>query len=448
MNRMRRDERGVAMVTVLLVTAVLTGLGVTITQVSLSNLGNAGRDRLSSGALGAAEAGVARAISFIHQNNTNVLKCSPTCASTGGTDTRWKWGNSSTPAEVSLPDGRKAKVWIEPVQPYQPPAYKVGTYRIHSTGTAGAGPGKRTLQVTVEVKPLSFPFGVYTREKLNNGGTAAIYNETVLSNACIDNRDKMTFVGIDAYYGIPAAAHSTSYITGANLQICDSNLANVRNNDKKAIHGAAIGTCNTNFPYDQDNAPLGGSFPAGSGCLSAPNQYTNSSLFTIDMLQDEPYNFVPRGLTDAQYALLRARAQAQGTYFTTTKPTSWPNAATTPNVVIYFKIGAGQEVQLNTELNSYAWTTDPSCTQQHPGLVLIVEGGDLRINSNAKLTGAVFVPDGSLTYNGGAELVGTVFTKKLTLSGNAQISLNECYTRSTPGGVLDIKPIRFREVDR
>ena len=443
MNRIRRNERGVAMVTVLLVTGVLTALGVTVTQVSLSNLGNAGRDRVAGGALGAAEAGVTRAISYLNLNNTNVVACSPTCASN-------PWGNSSAPKSISFPDGRKASVWIEIIQPYAPPAYKVGTYKIHSVGTAGSGPGKRTLQVTIEVKPLAFPLGIYTVQKLNNGGTAAVFNETVLSNECIDSRDKMNFSGIDAYYGIPSAAHSSSYITSANLQYCDNNLTNVRNTDNKAIHRAAVGTCNPTFPYDRDNAPLGGPFPAGSACGTAPNQYTSSSLFTEDMLKAEPYNFLYRGLKDADYALLKARAQALGLYFTTSSPsaTSWPNAATIPNPVIYFKIPLGQKITLQTELNSYAWQNDASCLLQHPGLVLVVEGGDLQLNSTAKISGAVFVPDGNMTYNGGAQLVGTVFAKKLHFTGNASISLNECYTKSTPGGVMDIKPLRFREVDR
>src|SRR4051812_37641261 len=117
MNRLRRDDRGVAMVTSLLVISVLTALGITVTQVALNNLSNAGRDRLATGALGAAESGVTRAIAYINRNNTNALRCSPSCTSNA-------WGNSTTPQSVSLPDGRTAKVWIEKVQEYAPPSYK------------------------------------------------------------------------------------------------------------------------------------------------------------------------------------------------------------------------------------------------------------------------------------------------------------------------------------
>lgn len=442
MERIRRDERGVAMVTVLLVSAVLTALGVTVTQVALSNLGNAGRDRVAGGALGAAEAGVARAVTWINSHNPNALACSPSCASN-------PWGNSSTPETVTFPDGRQASVWIEPIQPYAPPAYKVGTYKIHSVGTAGSGPGKRTLEVTVEVKPMQFPLGIFTRHELENGGTGAIFNESVLSDACIDKRDKMSFTGIDAYYGIPSAAHSTKYITSANEQTCTSNLNQVKATDNKAIHRNAVGTCNATYPYDQDNSPLGGTFPTSSACSTAPDQYTDTSLFTYNMLVAEPYYYKPRGLTDADYALLRARAQAQGLYFTTPNPGSlWPIASNVANPVIYFKLADTQEVSLQGELNTYEWVNDPSCLLEHPSVVIVVEGGGLKLNSNARISGAIFVPDGSLTYNGGAKLVGTVFTKQLFMTGNAEISLNDCYTRSTPGGILDIKPVRFREVDR
>src|SRR5712671_2113589 len=93
MQRLRRDERGVAMIVALLVTAVLTALGITVTQVAISNMTNAGRDRVASGALGAAEAGVTRAVAYINRNNTNALSCSPSCSTLA-------WGNSTTPQSV------------------------------------------------------------------------------------------------------------------------------------------------------------------------------------------------------------------------------------------------------------------------------------------------------------------------------------------------------------
>jgi uncharacterized protein (UPF0333 family) len=439
LSRIRRDERGVAMITALLVAAVLTALGLTVTQVAFSNMTNAGRDRVASGALGAAEAGVTRAIAYINKNNTHALNCSPNCATN-------PWGSSANPQTISLPDGRTAKVYIKQIQEYAPPAYKVGTYKIYSVGTAGAVPGQRTLEVTVEVKPLAFPLGIFTHDKINNGGTSSVTSESVLSDSCVDNRSHINFTGTDAYYGIPAAAHSTQYITEANLQACDPSLTNVKANDRNAIHRSS--TCSSTYPYDQDGAPLGGAFPLGSSCTTAAGQYTSSSLFTMQMLTNDPYNFLPRGLTDAQYALLKARAQANGTYYTTPTPPSWPVASSVSNPVLYFKLSPGQEVNLQGDLNTFAWSNDPTCALQHPAVVIVVEGGDLHINSNASLSGAVFVPDGTLTYNGGAVLIGTVFTKSLVMTGNANISLNDCYTRGTPGGVLDVRPVRFREVDR
>lgn len=444
MNRIRRDERGVAMITALLVVSVLTALGITVTQVALNNLSNAGRDRVGAGALGAAEAGVTRAIAYINKTNTQALRCSPSCLSN-------PWGNSTTPQSITLPDNRTAKVWIEKVQEYAPPSYKTGVYKIHSVGTTGpvaASPGQRSLEVTVEVKPMGFPLGIFTHQKINNGGTGTVTSESVLSDSCIDSRDHLNMSAIDSYYGIPSAAHSTRYITSANLSYCDNDLNNVRVSDNKAIHKASIGTCNTTYPYDQDGAPLGGAFPAVSTCTTAANQYTSSSAFDLPTLQGDPYNYLPRGLTDAQYALLKARAQALGTYYTTTSPPAWPVATTVSNPVLYFKVPAGQEVSIQTDLNSYVWTSDPTCASDHPAVVIVVEGGDLRLNSSASLSGAIFVPDGTLTYNGGATLVGTMFANNLTFSGNATVGLNDCYAKSTPGGVLEIKPTHFREVDR
>ncbi len=103
------DDSGVAMITVVMVAAIMTGLGLAVTKSAVVNLDNAGRDRVASGALGAAEAGVAGAITYIRSNG--VRQFCATCTSAF---------NESAPATLTYPGGGKATVWVRRVQEYDP----------------------------------------------------------------------------------------------------------------------------------------------------------------------------------------------------------------------------------------------------------------------------------------------------------------------------------------
>ena len=89
-----KGDDGAAVLLVVLVGIVLTGMGLALARTSVANLDNAGRDRVSSGALGLAEAGVGGAITHLRGNGVNHL-CD-TCTTT--------W-NASSPATLIFPSG-------------------------------------------------------------------------------------------------------------------------------------------------------------------------------------------------------------------------------------------------------------------------------------------------------------------------------------------------------
>lgn len=424
------------MLTTMLVAAVLSALGVFALNVGLSNLKNTTVDRNTLQAMGAAEAGVTQALGYLRANGVRVLACSPTCPAN-------PWGNSSTPQSLTLSGGTTALVWVEKVQEFAPPTYLSGTYLVHSAGKSQSGASVRSVAETVNVSPYKFPLGIYSEQKISFQGNGAIVSESIFANSCIDSRgyDHLLFQGTDSYYGLPAAAHSTSFITTNQVNSC-SPL------DSGAIHLGSNTPCNTttftqgSLKYDQD--AQGGTLPAGSPCL-APGVTT--SHFDLPTLVSQ-YGYKPRGLTTQQYAALKAQAQAAGTYYTGSPPT-WPQAATSPNPVLYFKLSAGQEVQLGNSLSSYAWATnDPSCTQVHPAVVIVVEGGNLHITGTGGLAGALLVPDGTITFDNATTFVGTTFSQQIIFAGNDTFSLNDCYTKNTPNGILDPKAEHFHEVDR
>lgn len=443
-------DRGAAVVSALLVGVILTTLGMAIAATAGSSLRGALADRGVGTALGGAEAGLARGLQYLRVTQPRELNCSPTCSAN-------PYGNSAAPQSFTFDDGSTASVYIKVVQAFSPPAYRSGTYVIHSVGRGKGSVGMRTLEQTVSVAPFSFPLGVYTDEQISFQGNGAILNESVFSRSCIDSRGKpgdggLSFDGIDSYYGIPAAPHTTSFITPDQVNNC----ATVRG----SIHGSNPTTstkpCNStqfymqdlrrygSFVYDQSG--YGGDFAPADACSSAPSQYTKSSKFTLEMLQSI-YGFKPRGLTPEQYDALKQEATRRGTYYTSPSPPSWPNASTTPYPILYFKIGANQTVNIQNQLSSYLWQNDPSCTLRHPSVVIVVEGGSLHVTGSTGFSGAIFTPDGQTRFDGSNKFVGTAFAKQFTTAGNDTISLNDCYAQSTSPLILEPKPLQFREVD-
>ena len=441
-----REDAGVAMITVVMVAAIMTGLGLAVTKAAVVNLNNAGRDRVASGALGAAEAGVAGAITYIRNNG--VRQFCPTCTTT--------W-NESAPVTLAYPGGGQAVIWVRRVQEYNPAAgVKTGQYLIRSVGTIGVGPGKRTIEQAIDVKPFDFPLGVYTQSKINLGGNVKVTQESVFSGSCVDSREKLSFLAgpngsiIDPYNGLPAAVHSTSYIREKSQSVCSTaSLANVKATDNDAIH--KVSTCNELYKADQDGSPLGGAFTSGTcaAYTAGRGDYASKgSEFDEDTLRNV-YGFKPRGLTDEQFKLLKNKAKASGTWFPAGVTPVFPTASTVPgnpgyNPVVYIE---DQNVTINNDLNSYAWVSDPSCSLLHPSVILIVERGGLNMGSSSSYTGNLFIPDGTTSFAGGSSLLGTIFTKELKFTGNGEVGMNDCFAKNTNGGILNITKTKFREID-
>ncbi len=422
MRNTARGDRGVAMITTLLVGAVLAALGVAVVDVSVASLKSAGRDRVAGGALGAAEAGIAQGID--HVRSTGV----------GGLAPGAPWGDAANAVDFDLSDGRSASVWIEVIQPFAPPLVKVGTYKIHSTGTVGNGPGLRSLEQTITARPFEFPIGVFAHQIALNG-TPNTFQENVFSTGCISGRDKMIFEGIDPYYGIPASAHSVKWISTKN--------GSCAANESRNIHRTSV--CNPLYPYDQD--ALGGNLN-GTSCDGSGTTYPQTSGFTQADL-DATYG---KALTEGQLASLRAKAQSQGNFWTSATGWTPPNPAVHPNAVLYFKIGPNATVTLQNELNGY--TYDQTCVNPPRSLIIVVDNGSVgsggvHLNSNNDLFGALFVQKGNFQYNGTATWTGTVYANTLDKwNGNAEARLDSCFLTNLPGGLLNVSLTRFREVDR
>lgn len=418
-------DDGISMITVILIGALLSAMAASMAVISSNNLRNAGRDRVAGSAMGAAEAGIAQAIAYLRTTNpVTELACSPDC----GAANPWGEDDPGLRQRLTFPDGGTADVHIEVDQPFNPPSVTVAVYTIKSDGTAGTGPGLRRLEQTVTVEPLPFPIGVYSN-KINLNGTPQTFQQSVFSTECITGREKMEFNGTDAFYGIPAAAHSTKYISTGNNRPCEPN-------ENQNIHKTV--DCNPAYPFDQDN--LGG--PVGGACTGVPGGTSYFDQAALDQFG--------RPLTNDELATLRVAAQSQGQYYNGTTSINPPDPTVYPNAVLFFDLAPNQSISIQNELDAYEW--DSTCTNPRTLIIVVnhssVGSGQVKLNSNADLAGAIFVQRGDFEFNGTATFTGTLVSNSISKwNGNATSALTACFLDNLPPGAMEITATRFREVD-
>jgi hypothetical protein len=450
--RLRADlERGSAMIVTLMVMALLGALATSMAAVTVSNLRSARHAQQSGAAVNAADAGVAQAVTYLRTHGVRDLHCSPSCASN-------PWGNRTTPATTTVAgqQGQSYRVWIEPLAPY--PQNDPARYRIHSTGTA-AGNAVRSVTTDVQLTATDIPMGIFARS-IMGGGNAKVHHESIFTTGCVYSRSKIDLEGIDVAYGIPAGVHSSQIITDSNGsgQFCPTT--------KKPIHNPLL-PCNTAYPYDQDR--LGGSLlltPCQSTQLTYPayqpadldgdgNADVNGSFIRDSSTLFEHFGIRQPALTPAQIDELRVVAQSQGNYWTSGSGWTSPDES---NAVMFFDLeaaGSDRTVDLNKvtgfSRDSNLSRTDPRCTTS--SLTIIVQGGNVRLNSNQRLSASVFLtssaPYGQVTKaNGTAQFTGTMYADSIDLTGTADLSMDECFLDNVSPALFEMDVNSYRELDR
>lgn len=489
-----RDDEGVALITAIFVMLVLLAFGSVVATLGVNNLRNANNDRAAGSSLGAGDAGVAQAIEYIRSNGVVGLTCpdaNPTSCSTNPAG----YSNPSSPKLVPLDsagvgcntgNSNCAKVWIGVVQAFAPPAVKTGTYNIHSEGVYGNGPSARQLVVTLKVTPDKYPIGVFGQSVSGNGGTA-IYTESLFTTGCVSpawngQGNGTRFSGYDSYWGQPAAPHTTTHISttnncGANGYIhadtpgnpapfagaCPNNTAlnGAQSGDGGVVSATVGGQC-----YHVYQRPDGSWYPDGvcpTGATPRSDGLCDTTAFTTADLNR--YGYRPRGLSDAQYAALKARAQAQGTYniapgSVSAAVTNLLNAGINHPILYWDCSNAGsicstaQAVSLRqSDFPAGVFNTAPISSGQSCSLVRVVtivvvhSGLTFQGGNNTWFDAAMFVPDGSFNGNGGYQILGTLFSNNLDLGGTQAFSLDSCWVASFPGPVLNLTQTGFREDD-
>ncbi len=149
LNRLRRDERGIALITALLVTFVVVLLSITVVNLSIHNVEQSGYDRKRVQSVNASEAGVDYVWNKIEQTapenlSWNATTHAGTYAGSLGTGP----GTASFNATVTYFDANQVQMTTQPSQT-NPPSYALITSQGTTNGTV-----VRKVQSYVKLTPI------------------------------------------------------------------------------------------------------------------------------------------------------------------------------------------------------------------------------------------------------------------------------------------------------
>lgn len=500
LRRLAAAERGVAMVTVILVGAALTVLSSTAAIVTIQDFRSGADDRRATEALSFAESGVERLMLELRTagygwERLNEAGCSlpPISVPQGDLGSNRYYNVYLTVYNANLPPAERLPVvgtwrpgqpWStsndtkavctshENVSPTTPLLFAITSTGEHPTAT-------RVVRQVVRITTRGLPIGMYADSVNVQGGNPSAISISLVTPGNVDGRDNLEFRGIDPYYKLghfwdgqsmaiaaPASVHARGSIN-CSKQACGNDYQE----HPEVLNCTANRVDNGQSQWDQSG--FGGSLaglskcPKWSGSPAGPPPYSN---FTeADLVRSRP---TPQ-LTEEDYAMLRQAAKDRGLYCAMTGSNTNSGTCTTPsgtfstNGTIQSVVGVGNHY---VAFFDYPKSGDPFSSKQtvtwkagvgpcsddqsiNKSVIIVIRYGSVDLTGKDEITGAFLAPDGQawLRGQGGSDVVkihGTVIAKKIDIGGNAEVLLTECWVNNISSAFLSVTPLSWSEVDR
>ena len=501
MKKRLRNEAGVAMVTVLLVGAVMTVVSSGAAYVTIREFQSGQDDRRASEALAFAEAGVDRLLLELRRNpnlNWNRVseagcKYEPIAIPKGDLGNQrsyrayltvyhpdlagaarlpalhtWKktgdgWNTTWNDGETLCTDTTRPGPL--PGGPQVPQYFAITATGEHPTAT-------RVVRQVVKIGARGFPIGLYAESVHVQGGNPTASNISLVTPGDVEARENLNFSGSDPYYKLgdfwdgqsmsiaaPAAVHARGSIY-CRKQDCGND---------ELEHPGPLNCAFNNGQSQWDQSGGGGSLtgvakcPAWSGTPAAPPPY--SSFSDADLANATP----KPALTTQDYSNLKESAKESGLYCAVAA--SWVcttpsgaystngNITSTPpgvgnNFVAYFDFpSSGDPFSVQRTVTWKAavgpCNLDATLTKS---VVMVVRYGSVDLTGKDEIVGAFFAPEGQLWLRGSGGTVkieGTAIAKRIDFGGNAEVTLTDCWVQNLPGAAfMAVTPQTFSEIDR
>lgn len=491
-----REQRGVAIITVLFVGAALTVLTTTAAFMSVRGLQSSTADGQSARAMAAAEAGLERFMLDIKRGAVSVSSMKEAgCASAPIALPPGTLGVGSYNVELTIYEPSQAKKvpdspWTVANDATPPCSTRSGNlYAVTATGTQGSG--KRVVRQVIRAIPgkSKFPLGIYA-DRIDANGNPDMNNISVFTRGDIVGRAKISLSGIDSNYtmrdvydqsanggfswsggltwdsNIPAAVHATGeiYLKGATARgrehpAVPNCTANDTRNGGYALQsewdGSACSGCTSNGAITSDVCGGLAGYPPTA-------RFTQNDMDRIAQV---------RNFTEDEYASLRSTAQATGIYcnFASSVNQCWRNGVAgasdtswsdgelptgSPTLVAYFDFPGSANTSGNTITWSATWRAisglmcDAATPSNNRVLVAVVRNGNFQLAGNPQVTGAVLVPEGDFDATGTPLLHGSVTARTFRVRGNAVFESSSCFAAALPTTSSELTVEGWSEIDR
>lgn len=496
LRAVRLSERGVAMITVILVGAALTVVTSTAAVISIQDFRSGADDRRATEALAFAEAGVDRMLTELRRTDygwerlneagcrlapiavpqgdlgsnryynayLTVYTLNPTVAPADRLPVvgSWRPGDPWSTAN----DSRTVCTDHENVPPTRALLFAITSTGEHPTAT-------RVVRQVVRISTRGLPIGMYADSVNVQGGTPRALSISLVTPGSISDRDNLAFSGLDPYYKMghfwegasmdepaPASVHARGTIN------CNNSSCRARGNREHPgpLNCDANGTANGQSRWDQSG--LGGSLSGVASCPGYAGLPPYSNFTEADLERSRP---TPQ-LTPEDYALLKQAAQDRGLYCR--QGTSGPASCTTPTssftssslniqsvagvgnrYVAYFDFPSTGDPFANSR--EVVWSAAVSPCSDDPAVnksvIIIVRYGSVQLSGQDEINGAFFVPEGRIWLRGQGgtfKVHGTMVAKQIDIGGNAEVLLSSCWVNNMSTLFLNVRALSWSEVDR
>lgn len=454
-----REERGVAALTVMLVTSVLAAAGAVVAFTATAELEIAGRDRRAEEAFAAAEAGLDQAATHFSMqatwSRTRTFECLNNPLVADSAEYREPTTNRVCGVRITSPSNGRV---VRPT---------TGRPFVEYTAVSRAKEGRtvtRTLAGRFRVEALNIPFGMFVNGNVDLNGTPQLLRESLLVTGTVTSREKLStdwntnqaFDDPDLAWAFhrdlitsnPVPDMCSDSSTGQQMG-CAGVFSNVQIYEKNGqngveIHGQSADPTVSAYPRDRD--------------------FVHQGAIVNGVKQ--PVVRIPADDILEQMALLKQQAGVQGLYLdyrngkndnVVIQPGDLgaPAREFSQQVIVYIDADAGDSVGWKVGLIPGSTTsdirfTDPDTAQRvgPDAGIIVVRGGSMRLEANTQWSGALFVPESALRILGGAVCTCTIYAQGFTAEGgNSTVQLTPEWFTRIPGGLFGVRRLVFLECE-
>lgn len=489
-----RNERGVAMVTVLFTAAVLTVVSSTAAFVTIQEFRSSGNDQRGAQALAYAEAGVDRLMLLIRGEvwrwgDLNASGCDDPDANGDPTD--------DDDGDVALGTGANDDlVFVEgtiggtngtyraelrhPDCPADTPSPRLPQrMSIFSEGEHPAA--RRVVEQGIEIRPKGLPVALYATSTITGGGVGSdteVQQISLVTGGDVENRDRIGFVGDDPYYTkddfygngdtspIPAAAHSTGQLFCKFTSNCGGGLREHFSPDTD-LNCTANPNGDPRAQSAWDGSVNGGDLTSVAGCAGYAGGKPPRSTFT----EADKNRVAPTpALEDDDRRAMENRAKTSGLYCDYTlaspkctkaggaqfnPPAPWQSGdlAGLPNSFIaFFEFPEGSDAKANSNLVKWRTSWAPLCGTPSKSVIFLIPNGSLELRGAggaglSEVAGAVFAEEGVVDASSGIRFHGTIIADEIIMGASSSFLLDQCWLDNMPIAFLKVIPISWAEID-